>query len=220
MASERLTIEGHFGTRIPASLHRARGRELVVCLPGLRYSNDMPVMYFVRRLMEARGADVMSVDYRYDENEDFLTRPDNEQFDWIGNDAKVALSAALNTGSYRDKVLVGKSLGTIGLGWALPQLPRLADASVVWLTPSIQGTGLKARMTACRQRSLVVIGTKDPNYSPELVEDLRGAGMAVAVIDGADHGLERPGDIPASIAALAEVVSEIGTWLATTTVSR
>jgi acetyl esterase/lipase len=99
MASQRLTIEGQFGTTIPASLQRVHGRELVICLPGLRYSNEMPVMYVVRRLMAARGADVMTIDYRYDTNEDFLARPDDEQFDWIGNDARAALGVALKTGS-------------------------------------------------------------------------------------------------------------------------
>jgi hypothetical protein len=176
----------------------------------------MPVMHFVRRLTEARGADVMNIDYRYDESEDFLARPDDEQLDWIGNDARAALGAALETGSYGAKVLIGKSLGTIGIGRALPQLPLLANASVIWLTPSINGTGLKARMTACRQRSLAVIGTEDPNYSPGLVEDLRAAGMTVSVVEGADHSLERPGDLPGSMAALADVVNEIGTWLMTT----
>jgi hypothetical protein len=162
MTAEALVISGSRGTSIPATLTRSEGRELAVLFPGLTYRNSMPVMHFARLLMLARRADVFAVNYAYDEISGFRDLPDEEQLAWIGADGRVALATTLDLGSYQRTIVVGKSLGTIAMGWAVPDEPRLAAADLVWLTPSVTGTGLVERMQACCGRSIIVIGTRDP----------------------------------------------------------
>jgi hypothetical protein len=58
-----------------------------------------------------------------------------------------------------------------------------------------------------------VIGTRDPGFEPTLVNEWKQAGTATIVVEGADHGLERPGDVLGSLAALEEVFRPLGAWL-------
>lgn len=213
MPTETHLIAGERGISIPATLMRSGGRELAIVFPGLTYRNTMPVMHFSRLLMATRGADVFAVDYAYDQAPGFREASDDVKLGWIGADGRAALTTALGLGSYERITVIGKSLGTIAMGWAIPHEPRLAGADLVWLTPSLIDTGLKERMRACRQRSIVVIGTKDPAYDEALLEDLRGDGFAVAVIPEADHGLERKGDAHGSVAAIGEMVAHVSAWL-------
>jgi hypothetical protein len=213
MSSESLTIPAQRGTSIPAHLARGDGQWLAVLFPGLTYRNTMPVMHFSRLLLAERGADVLAVDYAYDLNSDFRGASDEDQLEWIGADGRAVLSAALDLGSYRRCTIVGKSLGTIAMGWSVPDEPRLAQADLVWLTPSLQGTGLRERMSRCGGRSVVVIGTRDPGFESTLVNEWKQAGTATIVVAGADHGLERPGDVLGSLAALEEVFRPLGAWL-------
>jgi hypothetical protein len=65
-------------------------------------------------------------------------------------------------------------------------------------------------MKECNVDSLHIIGSLDPCYSLKSDRVLQESGKMVKVIDGADHGLDIPGDVNASIAILSEVVAE--TW--------
>jgi hypothetical protein len=213
MSAESLVILGQHGTSIPARLTRGEGRWLAVLLPGLTYRNTMPLMHFSRLLLAERGADVLAVDYAYDQNSSFRGASDEDQLAWIGADGRMVLSAALDLGSYRRCTIIGKSLGTIAMGWAVPDELRLAEADLVWLTPSLRGTDLQERMLRCRGRSAIVIGTQEPGFELSVVEEWRQAGSATIIVAGADHSLERPGAALGSIAVLDEVFRPLGAWL-------
>lgn len=205
---QALTIAGHRGHAIPARLIRASGKTLAIVLPGLRYSNAMPALHYTQQLMQARGADLLAVDYDYPTNAEFMAAPEAEQLDWIGADGRAIFSAALAAGRYDDIVVIGKSLGTIAMGRAIPEMPGLETARLVWLTPSLIDTGLAVQMTRCRQPGFVAIGTADPNYAA-----LQADGKTLHVLDGLDHALDRPGDPAASAIALAGLLEALSDWL-------
>jgi hypothetical protein len=231
MPTETLSITGQRGLSIPATLMRAGGRELAVLFPGLTYRNTLPVMHFSRLLMLSRGADVFAVNYAYDRARGFRDSSDREQLEWIAADGRAALATALGLGSYgrvtvigkslgtgmgrsrRAATVIGKSLGTLAMGWAVPDEPRLAGADLVWLTPSLRRNGLSERMLSFKQRSIIVIGTRDPAYDEPLIEEFREGGIEVVVVPDADHGLERQGDALGSVAALGEMVHHVSAWL-------
>lgn len=213
MASEPLRINGYGGHGFAARLQRHGGSELAVFLPGLGYRNSRPGLCFPQLLMRQRDADILTIDYEYDRNDVFLRATEAEQLEWIGADAKAALTAALDCGKHERYTIFGKSLGTIGMGWALPTLPRLADARLVWLTPSVVDTGLAQRMQHMRHKSLVVIGTLDPGFSKQLIDMLRRASCTVIVLEGADHRLECPDDARASVNALSYMLRHMEEWL-------
>jgi hypothetical protein len=76
------------------------------------------------------------------------------------------------------------------------------------------GDGLRARIEAARPRSLFVIGSADRFYQPDILEQLeRVTGGRSLVIEGANHALEIPGDIPKSLDVLDQMVAAMGEFL-------
>lgn len=182
-------------------------------LPGLRYANTRPGLARCRELLEARGTDVLTLDYAYNTNETFMNAPDDEQLAWIGDDAATAFRAVAQMEDYSSFTVVGKSLGTIGMGWGFSALPSNKPTRLIWLTPSLVETGLGERMFALKGRSIIVIGTLDPGYNPSVLEHFDAHGMEVVVLEGVNHGLERPDDPIGTEAALNEMTDRLSNWL-------
>jgi hypothetical protein len=58
--------------------------------------------------------------------------------------------------------------------------------------------------------SLFVIGTADPEYDSAALDRLtKATGGTAVVVDGADHGLDIPGDPVASVEGLERVVAAL-----------
>jgi len=182
---------------ISARLIRRSGRELAVLLPGLSYTVEKPLLYYTGQLLHDRDADVLSVDFTYNRDDTFLNAPDDDRLERLRTDGQAIMKFVRSLGEYERITIVGKSLGTISMGWAINDF---LDARLVWLTPSLGGTGLRAQMLGRPNPAFCLIGTRDPAYSETLVEDLTADGIEVAVIEGADHGFSHAGGPVASVA--------------------
>jgi predicted alpha/beta-hydrolase family hydrolase len=186
---------------------------LAVLLPGMRYSNAMPLMHMHARLLAELGADLLLVDYDYERNPAFAAAPDREQLQWLQEDTLAACSVGLARGLYERVTLVGKSLGTMAMPHLLSTEPELAQAQGIWLTPVLLNMTMGV-ITAVAQPSLFIIGTADRYYDPDKVDALRAMPASeVLVIDGADHSLEIPGNIRASVPLLGQVLAASAAFL-------
>lgn len=209
MTVELIRIPGQRDQTIRANLTRSSGRELAILLPGIRYRNSMPVMYYAGKLMFERGADLLAVDYAYDRIAAFEVAPVDEQFEWVRSDGKAVLSAAIALGPYDGVTLIGKSLGTVAMTGALSAAAPLA-AKLIWLTPT---PGVFQTIADCSLRSLVVIGTADPGHAGFASTKTWPKHVTITLVEGADHGLERPGDVTGSVGALGETIAAMAAWL-------
>jgi hypothetical protein len=215
MKHEKVDIRGRNGFTIAGSLIRQDrpASRLAVFFPGLTYRTTMPVLYYPRQLLLARGYDVLSVDYTYDRIPEFMALGEEDKIAWIGADAREAISAAFALGNYGHFTLVGKSLGTAAMAAVAPDEPRLASADLVWLTPGFKTHGVLTGMERSPQRSIVVIGTADPHYEELYVAAACARGSKVVLMPDLDHGLENPGDIAGSLTAMRELIEHLATWL-------
>jgi hypothetical protein len=110
--------------------------------------------------------------------------------------------------------LVGKSLGTLGMGYLVSTDERFNRVGAVWLTPLLTDERLYGQITRWGGRSLFVIGSADPHYDPHLLAEVQSVSSGEAiVVDGADHSLEIPGDALASLRALELIVRELDRFL-------
>jgi hypothetical protein len=212
---EPLEILGYCGLPVPNSMVRVgeSARHLAVVYPGLRYTTGMPGCYYPALAMLAKGADVLNVDYEYN-NPGFQELPDREQSRWIAADASAALRAALAFGKYERITLIGKSLGTIAMGSLLSAEPGLERADFIWLTPVLRQPPVLKAMTSRRHHGLFVIGTADTQYDESLLaEAVQSTGGESLVLPGVDHGLEIPGDAPGSIRAMETIVRKIDDFI-------
>jgi predicted alpha/beta-hydrolase family hydrolase len=211
-----LNVTGYRDEAVPNTFLRQDGAtdHLAILLPGIAYPCDLPLLYYPARLLAARGADVLRVEYAYNRRPDFAALSSAGQAEWLYADTAAACRAGLAQRAYRQITLVGKSLGTLAMGHLLGAVPDLAAARAVWLTPLLRLDHLRAQIAGWGGASLFVIGTADPHYDRDALAEAQAAtnGSAVVVAD-ADHSLEIAGDIVRSLQAMIEVVQALERFL-------
>lgn len=212
----RLAIRGYRGESVPVTFFQQSvgSKHVAILLPGISYTCQMPLMYYLTGLFLGMNADALWVEYAYAQRRDFRTLPDDEQERWLLADVTAAWHAALAKGSYSTITLCGKSIGTIAMGHLLSTDSRLAPARAVWLTPVLKDERLRSQILATKQRSLLVIGTADANYDAGFVKKLEALGnWDVVVLEGADHSLEIKDDVFRSLPVMEQVMRRIHTFL-------
>jgi predicted alpha/beta-fold hydrolase len=181
---------------------------LGVILPGYRHTADMPDLHYLGRVLLARGADVLRVEYAYPKT-DYMKRSEREQSDWLAEDVRAACAAGLQKRAYRKITLVGKSLGTLAMGHLLED-SKFSTAACIWSTPILASEWLCSQIRQYRPRSLFIIGTADHFYQPAVLQELVDATKGKAlVLEGVHHGLEIEGDMPGTLAALRRIVEAV-----------
>jgi hypothetical protein len=213
MGAERtLPIIGYHDHVVPNRLrqsNRATGR-LAMLLPGYGYTLDMPVFYYLENLCLDLGIDVLRVETTYNQNAAFRDTTEPEQARWVAADARAAWQAGLPQSGYASAIVVGKSLGTLGMAALLAEpLSLPVPVQSVWLTPLLSGQTVRQALRQCGNAAQVVIGDADSLYDADVLTDLAGAGVNVVVAPGADHGLDIEGDAVGSARLLARLITEI-----------
>lgn len=207
-----LSITGYAGNAVPNRFFRQAGASntLAVLFPGLRYSCDMPLLYYPFKLLLGRRAEVLQVRADYTQSV-YPSLPPNERAAWLAADAQAVVQAARLQGKYTRLVLIGKSIGTIALA-SLVLHER--EAITIWLTPLLRNLQV---VTAAEQNpgaALFVAGTADDLYHAAALERIQAAVQAeVELIEGGDHSLEITGNFLASLRAMEQVMRAIAGFL-------
>jgi hypothetical protein len=198
-----IETDSPFGLRLYHSfvVQTSGSDKLMVMLPGRGYTIEQPLLYFLRLAALEKGYDVLSIQYGFQAAHVDLTG-DNMAF--VQEDIQAALKGGLDR-PYTQVVIAGKSMGTplaVGVAQNLPQ----TDKRLLLLTPvggAAQNTG--------DIPSLALIGTADPMYQPNDVQD--SATLKWHVYDGLNHSLEVPNDYAASLAILPEIIATCASFL-------
>ena len=213
---ETLLIAGFHDEAVPHTFFRQEQPtcHLAILYPGLGYNASMPLLYYPAQLLMARGADVLRVETTYSRRPDFLALSEAGQELWLKADALAACQVGLAQARYERVTLVGKSIGTLAMGYVLAAWPDLPGLECIWLTPLLRNRTLRERFHQVRQRALLIIGAADSHYRPELLtEALAATGGESLVIPGADHSLELRGDLPGSLRELQKIIAAIDSFL-------
>ncbi|NNE96333.1 MAG: hypothetical protein HKN24_09925 [Acidimicrobiales bacterium] len=111
--------------------------------------------------------------------------------------------------------VIAKSMGTRVVVEIADMLDRVEDLSIVWLTPLFGDRGIRDGAIGSGWRSLIVFGDQDPFHNEAGVTEVSQALQAPVVrVSGANHALESPGDVIATISGLREVTSAVQEFLA------
>lgn len=203
-----LDIDG-YDARVANSYWTNGSDTLLIMLPGLGYTNQMPLMFYLHQLAIAKSWDVLQVDYDYRR---IPQQTSGEE--WSARmlaDVQPAIDTALAQGSYRHVVLAGKSIGTRVMSVLLENGFDKATA-YVWLTPLLRAESVRTAIMK-QQPSVAIFGDQD--YAVQGVElgPIAQAGTSMIVMPGGDHGMMIQGSVPESIAGLALVINELDAWL-------
>jgi hypothetical protein len=178
---------------------------LALMLPGLNYTADMPLLYYSKMLLMNRGVDVLQL-MPETMSVKFQALDAENRKNWLRSDMLAGLQAGLEQSNYRALILVGKSIGSLGMALALPTAQSRLPTCAVWLTPLFREAVVMDAAFACEGPSFFLCGGADGTYQEEKLDSiLKFNTKAIArVIAGADHSLELTGDEEATFQALRE----------------
>lgn len=191
------------------------GEKLAIFFPGVGYNNDMPLLYYSAKLLGELGYDILRVNYRYN-NEDFNKSSFEEKRKWIQFDVNASINHIFENQGYTQIVLVCKSIGTIAGLESLKSHKQLSDAKVIWLTPLTHNEQFVSELKKIDNESIVIIGTNDPCYVSENVEQISNLlNFKIITCPETDHSLEISGDIIGSINTMEGILKNIKSFLDT-----
>jgi hypothetical protein len=100
------------------------------------------------------------------------------------------------------------------MAYLLDKDERMSAASCIWLTPLLNNERLRQTVITHHPRSFFAIGTADPVYDQDVLQELVTAtGGTQVVIEGANHGLEIQGDVRACLDAMKTITEAIDSWV-------
>lgn len=212
MAIAPLTITGYDDVPVPNRFLRHDGptEHLAILLPGMGYSNDMPLLHYASHLAREHGADILGVDYAYQQ-----VAGEVELRQRMAADVGAAVTAAMRQRpEYRKVTVMGKSIGTLAIAVLLEHQILPFETRCVWLTPLIKREEVRDRLLLHPGPSFVAIGTEDPHYDPVWLAQWQGAtGGTLTIVEGGDHSLAIAHDVPRSIAALGDIMARLQSFL-------
>lgn len=181
--------------------------DLSIVLPGGGYTALGPAIRFPVMAAEEAGYLPVNIEYPMEA----LAARDLAAV--VGEARRQVTDALGSTGGDRVTV-IAKSLGTRVVLQIADLFDGVDDLSVVWLTPLFGDAQVRDGAIASGWRSLIVAGDQDPFHDEAGVATVAAAMDAtVVMVPGADHALEVPGDVDATIDRLKRVVSVVGPWL-------
>lgn len=165
---------------------------LAIVLPGREYGSLGPALRLPRLAAEQAGARVVEVSYP--------AVPPETSWDSLYESVAGQIDAALAGGAADRVTFVAKSLGTAVLAGLPSGLPLPAAVDAVWLTPIFGREPVRAGAVAKGWPSLLVAGAADSLHEGRHHDAVAAAlGARSVILPGADHLLEVPGDVMATL---------------------
>lgn len=207
-----LEIQGYLDWQVENKFFRQEqlSEALAIILPGRGYTCDMPVLYYTTELfLQQHKVDVLQlwVDYS---TPDFQAALAEEQGEWLRRDAQALIEEGQNQRNYSQLFIVGKSLGTITMAELIIQNVLPGGTKTIWLTPLLLIARVVEAIKSLGDPALVIGGSGDRAYDPEIRAQIQELSHVTTItIEGSDHSLEIPGDLPSSIRSLEDVLRAI-----------
>lgn len=197
-----IEIKSHWGVTIKNEYILQDSEVLVILLPGGKYTNFAPLLYYAYNASLQTGYDVLAVEYGFQKTDlDIIF--DKNTLDIMIKETKEAIEQCIHETSYKKLIFIGKCIGTFIQNSLINEFGNY-DQKHVFLTPwpecieSILATN-----------SLVIVGTNDNAFKEEHINKINGTdNTKVKIIEKANHDLEKD-DFRESIRVLYEVTEYI-----------
>lgn len=189
---------------------------LVIILPGLHYGLDGPLNYHLIHGLRERGWDSLGLMYGFQ-----VAMKGGFAENWLPTleECRQAIRVSMAARPYPVLTVVGKSLGSSLLAVLATDMEELRAARVAHHTPPLSMPSFPEQLAAATQPLYLALGSADRFYDPDQIEALRARRpMLVRVVEGADHGMDVPGDLEATMRAVQMVVEDTMSFALTGTV--
>ncbi|MCF6136415.1 alpha/beta family hydrolase [Pseudalkalibacillus berkeleyi] len=157
---------------------------------GAGYTYDKPLFYYSTMVMLESEYDVVHIHYAYEK--DVRNLPLENLTKIIVNDVNPIIEEVHSNKDYKEKVLLGKSFGTLPIiDGFMKDAKRFHDSKIVILTPLLTKEPLYETLLTCNHDVYLVIGTKDQFYRIDKINALsKKENMTLKVIEDANHSLD------------------------------
>ena len=187
--------------------------KLGLILPGLRYTCDMPLLYFTTEVLFEKGFDVLQLWADYT-TADFQELSQAEQSRCLLEDSSALLNVGVQTSSYENLIIGGKSIGTLSMTLLLNHDQDLLSRTTIWLTPLLYMQPVAQVLQELRGPAFIAGSDADPTFDMEVLSQiLETPHISTMVVKGGDHSLEIPGDAHRSLQELSNVAKNISIFL-------
>ncbi len=211
---DHMNIPGYRQEPVPHTFFRQQEetKQAALIFAGRGINCQHPTLYYPTREILARGADALLIDYCL--RPAFSTFSQEEIIACVRTDTLAAAQALFGGRTYERVTLIGKSLGTLAMGYLLESIPPQIEVQVIWITPILTSPALDQPIRRYHPRSLFIIGTADPYYDADELAALAKATQGeTLVIPGAEHLLEVPEGIIASLGVMDQMMRAIQDFL-------
>jgi len=207
------------GSRLKAAYQTGGGKTegTAVFLPGYAYSTEAPLFHFLRIPLLERGWSVLSLDYRYNENENFLSLSDGEQDEYVSRDVAMIGDCLERDLPGEPLLFAAKSLGTSILWELLLRRESILNREgnrFIWMTPARRNGEIVELLEKFPLPSLYLIGGADSFYREDHLKRLDPlAHVRTGVIPESGHIFQKTGDIGATMDNTARVITSALEWI-------
>lgn len=191
--------------RLWTSNHR---QKICFVFPGNNYSVDMPLLYYSTKLLLDNEFEVVHTYYSY--GSEIETYDELKQK--MVEDISPILLGILQEKSYREILLLGKSIGTVPIVEEFTRMEELENSKAVLLTPLLNYKSFIEKLMNTGQKSLIVIGNSDYHYEQDKIKMLKEKMLKteMTIIEGANHSLEiESGNTFKNLEILSTVLKQI-----------
>ena len=193
--------------------HKTPSDRLALIFPGLRYTCDMPLLYYSTGLLLERGCDVLQL-WKDPEAPEFEHISQAELTQQLLEYSEALLTAGKNSGPYSDLLLVGKSLGTLIMTLMLNNDQALLNKTTIWLTPLVNLPPVSQVILSLSGPAFIAGGEADPTFEQEAVSQIKAMpNSTITVLKGGDHRLEIPGDPIRSLQNHSQVMKDLAGFI-------
>ena len=204
-----LGLQASDGRPLAHKFYRQAGEPvgLLIAFPGNHYGMDGPLLYYPCEMLQATGWDTLALSYGF---QTAVQELGDEALPGLISECTAALHRALSARSYPRIALLGKSLGAGLVAYLCGAEAALAGAPAAYLTPALGTPLFDPLLARTSQPALLAMGTADRFYDPQALERLKAARpFELVLVEGADHSMDVPGDLAASLRAVQQVVTAV-----------
>lgn len=165
---------------------------VAVLLPGSGYTVQAPLLSWCAAMLVDLGWHVQAVEW---------TMTDEAREQPVAFVERAVVQAFAEAPAHARRLVVGKSLGTFALPWAVGH-----GVPGVWLTPILTDPAVARALDAADASHLAVGGDRDTVWLPESVPS---TAARLVTVPGGDHGLMVPGGWRASVETQTTVIDQV-----------
>jgi len=194
--------------------HEKKPTSLIIVFPGYGYDSNSPLFFYLKELVYDLGYDFITIDYRYNENQEFLDLPESDKLKWLEYDSNIFYETIKQNTDYKQYFLLGKSLGTTAILNILQNEKNREKETLILLTPAMSQAALIDIIKDFKTPVFFQIGDVDPYYSKKNIKFLKNnKNIELDILSDMGHAYETGDDIYKSILNLITALKNIEKFL-------